>query len=327
MTSHDAGLGRRTPVRPFPWQAQFVALAAIWGSSFLCIKVLVDADWAPVHVALGRVLLGAVFLLGVLRWQSASLPRDRRVWAHLAVVALLMNAVPFSLFAFGETKVSSIVAGLWNGTTPLFTLVVVLAFLPDERPDRRRLLGLAGGFLGLTCLLGPWQGLGGDELLGHLACFGGALCYGLGVPYTRRFLSGRPESGVSLAAAQLLLASAMLAVVAPLGGAVPTSFGADAVASLLVLGVLGSGMAYVLTYAIVRAAGPTTFSTVTYLIPVFSTALGVLVLSEDLSWNEPVGAAVVLGSMWAAQRRGASRTQSTTPSTAHTSPHPSPQRA
>jgi drug/metabolite transporter (DMT)-like permease len=255
-------------------------------------------------VALGRVGLGALFLGALLAIRRTPLPRGR-IWLHLAVVALLMNVIPFTLFAYGETKVSSILAGLWNATTPLFTLVVLLTVMRGERPDRRKVLGLAGGFAGVVLLLGPWQGLGGDELAGHVACLVAAVCYGLGVPYTRRHLSGRPESGVALAAAQLLCGTAVLAVLAPLQGGPDLALGADAIASLLVLGILGSGVAYVLMHAIVRAAGPTTFSTVTYVIPIVSTALGVVILSESLGWNEPAGAAVVLGSLWWSTRRPA----------------------
>jgi drug/metabolite transporter (DMT)-like permease len=273
------------------WHAQFVALAAIWGSSFLCIKVLGE-DWPATHVALGRVGLGALVLLLIVALRRIPLPRDPRTWGHLAVAGLLMNAAPFTLFAYGEQTVSSIAGGLWNATVPLTALVFVLLLLPDERPDRRRLTGLAIGFAGVVVLLGPWQTEGG-ALLGHLACLAAACCYGLGAPWTRRHLAHRPESGVALAAAQLLLATGMLALVAPLEGA-PNGTDAAGVASLLVLGVLGSGVAYVLTYAIVRAAGATTFSTVAYLIPLFSTALGVLLLGEGLRPNEPVGALVVL---------------------------------
>jgi drug/metabolite transporter (DMT)-like permease len=283
------------------WRAQFVLLSAIWGSSFLCIKVL-DGVWAPVQVALARVALGAVFLVVVLAVRRTPLPRDPAAWKHVAVVGLLMNALPFTLFAYGEQHVSSVIAGLWNGTTPLMTLVAVLLLLPEERPDARRLAGVAGGFAGLVVLLGPWQGLGGGKLLGDAACALGACCYGLGLTYTRRYLSARPEGGVSLAGAQLLCATAMLLVVAPLEGAPSLALDGGEIASALVLGVLGSGLAYVLTHAIVRAAGATTFSLVTYVIPIFSTALGVTILSESVSWNQPVGAAIVLGSMWAASR-------------------------
>lgn len=281
----------------FPvWRAQFVLLAAIWGSSFLSIKVLGDT-WSPTQVAFGRIALGALTLLAVIRVRGERLPRDPRVWGHLAVVGALMNAVPFTLFAVGERHVSSVVAGLWNATTPLMALVAVLLLLPEERPSRRRRIGLAVGFAGVACVLGPWHGLDGDALLGHLVCAAAAACYGVGLPYTRRHLAGRTESGPALAAGQLLCATAMLAVVVPFAGAPNLHLPLDAVASLVGLGVLGSGVAYVLTYAIVRAAGATTFSTVTYVIPVFSTALGVLVLAEPVSWNQPLGAALVLGAM------------------------------
>ena len=201
MTSRSASAGRSFVMQS--WRAQFVLLSAIWGSSFLCIKVL-DEVWAPVDVALARVALGALFLVGLLVVRRTPLPRDPVAWRHVAVVGLLMNALPFTLFAYGEQHVSSVIAGLWNGTTPLMTLVAVLLLLPDERPDRRRLAGLAGGFAGLVVLLGPWQGLGGGKLLGDLACALGACCYGLGLTYTRRHLSARPEGGVELAGAQLL---------------------------------------------------------------------------------------------------------------------------
>jgi drug/metabolite transporter (DMT)-like permease len=284
------------PTPAVAWRAQFAALAVMWGSSFLCIKVL-GRHWAAPDVALGRVALGAVFLVGLMGVRRLPLPRGR-IWLHIAVVAMLMNAVPFTLFAYGETKISSVLAGLWNATTPLTTMVVLLTVMREEPLDARRLAGLVGGFMGVALLLGPWHGLGGGHWLGHLACLGGAICYGLGVPYARRHLAGRPESGVSIAAGQLLCATLVLLLVLPLAGTPSLRLGAGPWASLIVLGVLGSGVAYVLMHAIVRAAGASRFSTVTYVIPVVSTTLGVVLLSEPLSWNEPVGAAVVLGAMW-----------------------------
>jgi drug/metabolite transporter (DMT)-like permease len=218
-----------------PWRLNFVLLAVIWGSSFLCIKVLGE-DWAAVTSRWAGSRSARSSCSGCSRPAHRAAARTRGL-GHLAVVGFLMNALPFTLFAYGETKVSSILAGLWNATTPLMVLVVVLTVMREERPDRRALLGLAGGFAGVALLLGPWKSLGGDELLGHLACLGAAACYGMGVPYTRRYLSARPESGPSLAAAQLACGTAMLLVVAPLAGAPTTALAADAVVSLLVLGV------------------------------------------------------------------------------------------
>ena len=143
-------------------------------------------------------------------------------------------------------------------------------------------------------LLGPWRGLGGNELQGQLACAGAAVCYGGGFLYTRRHLAGRAISGVSLSAGQLICATVMLALLLPFASGPTSHIGLDGLGSLLALGILGSGVAYALNYAIVRAAGATVASTVTYLIPVFSTVLGVVVLGEPLAWNQPVGAAILL---------------------------------
>src|SRR5919202_5202642 len=184
------------------WLPEFVLLSAIWGASFLFIKVG-DRALAPLQVAFVRCALGALALAAILVARRERLQRERRLWMHLFVVALLFNSVPFALFAWGETEVSSVVAGIANATTPLYTLLVGLLVLPQERPTRGRVLGLAVGFVGVAIVLGPWRDIGG-ELLGYLACLAAAACYGIGFPDTRRFLTRRGESPVRLSAAPVL---------------------------------------------------------------------------------------------------------------------------
>ena len=279
------------------WRAHFVALAAIWGSSFLFIKVL-DRHWPPTWVALGRVALGAATLVVLVYARGERLRVPREAWPHLLIASLFLNAIPFTLFAFGERHVSSIVAGLWNASAPLWVLV-----FGDEQLTRTRAAGLAFGFAGVVLLLGPWRGLGGGEAIGHLACAGAAVCYGIGFPYARRYVATRPESGVVLAAGQLLCATAVLAVFTPFTATPTLHIGTGGVFGILVLGVLGTGVAYVLNYAILRAAGATTASTVTYVVPVFSTVLGAVVLGETVHWNQPVGAVVLLTGIAISQGR------------------------
>jgi drug/metabolite transporter (DMT)-like permease len=274
------------------WLPAFALLSAIWGASFLFIKVG-DRAFEPLQVAFGRCALGAVALLAIMATRRERLPRGREAWTHLFVVAILFNSVPFALFAWGETEVSSVVAGIANATTPLYVLLVSLAVLPDERPTRGRVLGLAVGFAGVVVVLGPWRDIGG-QLLGYLACLAAAACYGIGYPYTRRFLTGRPESGIALSAAQVLCGTIQLALVVPWTTHAPHRFPLDAVLCMLALGAGGTGIAYVLNYDVIRRAGAQIASTVTYLVPLFSTVLGVAILGEALSWNQPVGAAVVL---------------------------------
>jgi drug/metabolite transporter (DMT)-like permease len=282
------------------WEAQYLLLALVWGASFLFIKEALKG-LPPVDVALARVACGAAVLLALLAVSGDRLPRGRSTWGHLAVVAFLSNTIPFTLIAYGETHVSSVLAGIWNATTPLWTLAVATLALPDERPTRGRVAGMLVGFAGVVVVLGPWQGLGGSALTGQIMCAGAALCYGIGFPYMRRFLAGREASGAALSAGQLTCATVQLGVATAFVGGSPHGVTPKVVAAILALGVLGTGLAYVLNFAIIRAAGATVASTVTYLIPLVSTVLGLVVLGEQVRWNEPVGAAIVLASMAASQ--------------------------
>jgi len=274
------------------WKVPFLLLAAIWGASFLFIKVGVE-DLAPLQVAFARCAIGAVVLAGWVAATGERPGRDPALLGHMAVAGLLFCAVPFSLFSWAETEVTSVVAGIWNATTPLLTLLAVLVLVPAERPTRDRVAGLALGFAGVVVVLGPWDAGAGGPALAQLACLGAAGCYGLGFAYLRRFVSARRESGVVLSALQLAWATVMLAPFAALGG-VPEAVSADVLGSMLALGALGSGVAYVLNYRVLRAAGPTTAASVTYLVPLFATVFGIAILGEGLTWHQPAGAAVVL---------------------------------
>jgi drug/metabolite transporter (DMT)-like permease len=284
-----------------PWRAEFALLTVIWGSSFLCIKVAVD-DLAAIDVALGRVALGAGALAVILGVTGDQLPRGRRVWSHLAVAGLFAGALPFALQCYGETHVSSVVAGLWNATMPLFVLIGATALLPDERPTSGRLIGFLAGFAGVVLIIGPWREATGGDLVGQLMFAAASASFGFGFPYIRRFLVGRPESGLSLTCGQLLCATAMLAVATLFAGGSPAGLGADAGLAMLWLGVLSTGVGFAINYDIVRQAGATTAAAITYVAPIVSTALGVIALGEGLSWNQPVGVAVVIGGVAFSER-------------------------
>jgi drug/metabolite transporter (DMT)-like permease len=290
------------------WPVQLVLVALIWGASFLFIKVELDAGIAPVHIALLRCVFGAAALLAILLVTRDRLPRDRGLYVHLLVLAALMNAAPFVLFAYGETEVSSLLAGIFNSLTPLTTLLFSLVVLPDEPPTAGRVAGITVGFAGVLVVLAPWEGIGGGSLLGALACIGAATCYGLAFPYLRRHLSGRPETAVAISAAQVSLGGLLLLLVAPLGPLPDEVPGIEAWLSILALGALGTGVAYVLNFNVVRAAGAQTGSMVTYLVPVFAVVLGVVILGEPLSWHEPAGGALIIAGVALAQRRPARRT-------------------
>jgi drug/metabolite transporter (DMT)-like permease len=293
------------------WQVQLLLVALIWGASFMFIKVELDAGIAPVHVAFLRCAFGAPALLLILAVTKDRLPRDRSFWGHVLVLGTLMNAAPFALFAYGETEVSSLLAGIFNALTPLMTLLFSIGMLPDEPPTAEKVAGLGVGFLGVLVVLAPWHGLGGGSLLGALACIGAATCYGLAFPYLRRHISGRPETGVAVSAAQVTIGGLLLLVFTPFSALPDHVPGVWAWLSILGLGVLGTGVAYILNFNVVREAGAQTASMVTYLVPVFAVVFGVTILGEPVSWHEPAGGALIIAGVALAQGRLRARQPST----------------
>jgi len=285
------------------WLPGFLALAAIWGTSFLFIKVGVR-ELHPLWLTFARVAAGAATLLVIVALTRDRLPRDGRLWGHLVVVAALGVTLPFTLFGYGEQRVSSVLAGIWNAATPLVALPLAALVFRTEPFTRRRAAGIAIGFAGVLTVLGVWQGVGGTQLTGQLMCFGAAMCYAVAIPYQKKFVAGRAGSGVSIAAAQLLVALAQLGLAAPLfAGAPPrvTALSTDVVLCVLALGALGTGVAFVLNFRVIRLAGASTSASVTYLMPVVATVVGVTVLGEDLHWFQPVGALIILAGVATSQ--------------------------
>jgi drug/metabolite transporter (DMT)-like permease len=294
--------GSATRRRVSGWPVRFLALAAIWGMSFLFIKVG-DGSFAPLQLALLRVALGTGTLLGIVAVRGDRLPVGLRVWGHLLVASLLLNVLPFAFFAYGEMHVTSILAGIWNGSAPLWTTIVAVSIYRTERPTWVGAVGISLGFVGVLVVLGG-SGFGSGTLLGNLLCLGAAVCYGLGYPYARRFLTGLDVSLVALSAAQLMCATAVLLAAVLLTTSVPHTVTSGAVVSVVALGILGTGVAYVLNYSLIREAGATAASTVTYLVPLFATIVGVVALREPLTINEPIGGAIVVLGVVLSQRWG-----------------------
>lgn len=294
--------GTQPPLRVWlPW---LVGLAAIWGCSFLFISVGVR-ELHPTYVTLGRVASGALTVAIVLRFTGERLPRDPIVWAHLAVPGLLIS-VAFTLFGYGEQRIPSLLAGIWNGTTPLIALPAAVLLFRTERFSVVRAIGLLLGFTGTLVVLGAWQGLGGAEFTGQLLCFLAAACYGIAIPYQQRYVNPRVSSDVAVSAGTLLCASVAMVVVSPLVGGMPPSpadLSPEVIGSVLALGSIGTGLALAIHARNIRWVGGSTASYVTYLSPLFAIAVGMAVLGEEPHWYQPVGGAVVLLGVAIAQGR------------------------
>ncbi|CAM5681734.1 DMT family transporter [Streptomyces violaceorubidus] len=192
--------------------------------------------------------------------------------------------------------------GICNATSPLWGMALSLVALSEDRPTRR-VAGLGIGFLGVLTVLGVWQGFHGLDLTGTALALLASLSYPVGWIYVRRALAGSSHSHLSLTGSQLGLATLQLAVVTPVFTSVPTGFPVLPVLAVAALGVLGTGLAFLIQYDLVAEVGPTTAQMVTYFTPVIATAAGVALLGESLSWSTPVGAAVVLAGAALTQSR------------------------
>ena len=267
-------------------------LALFWGSSFLWIKLALHG-LSPVQITLVRLVTGGGLVLVLCLIARERLPRERRTWVHLAVAAIFGNVLPFTLFAVGERTVDSGVAGVLNATTPLWAFLIGILVGTERGLTAVRVGGLLLGFAGTLLIFAPWQAAGLASW-GALAILGAAISYGIVFVYIGRFLAGRAGSPMALSAAQLLTAAGLTTLTIPVAGLQPVHIQPLALVAATILGVFGTGLAYVMNYRLIVDEGPTNASTVGYLLPVVSVALGAIFLSESLTARVIAGMVVVL---------------------------------
>lgn len=284
-------------------EVALAALAVIWGASFLFIKVALEG-LSPTQIVAGRLLSGAAVLGVAVRFGVARYPRGAYEWRVVATMAVIANVFPFALFAWGEERVTSSMASVLNATTPLWTAAMAaIAMLPGERLNLRRVLGLLVGLTGVVIIVQPWESAGG-QVLGELACVGAAACYGVSFVYTSRRITGHIPA-MTAAVGQITAGAALATVVAIATTATSdaaTSVDFGIAASVVTLGAVGTGVAYLLFFHLIETGGPTAASTVTFAMPFVGVLLGVLVLDERVGWNVALGGAIVVAGIVAVRR-------------------------
>jgi len=301
----DASLPARPNAGPSnAWiAAQFTLTGIVWGSSFLFMKVALEG-MSPGQVAWSRLVLGAITLGIFVTLRRERLPRVPRVWMHMTVLAITFCVIPFLLFSWAQQHVTSGLASIYNATTPIMTAIMAGLLFRVERLKGMQIAGIVVGILGVMVLIAPWEGLDLDQsLIAQLAILGATACYGFSLAYMRKFVSNSGMSALMFSFLNIGIAAAIMLVLTPVVALGPVSLNPFIVGSVLLLGCLGTGVAYIWNQNALRAWGPTRASTVTYLTPVVGVALGLIVLGEPLSWNEPAGAIVVFLGILLAQDR------------------------
>ena len=273
-----------------------LTLAALWGASYLFIKVGVDGGFSPAALMSTRALLAGVVLLGYLMatvGAREAVGRLRGAWRQCLVLGFLNAALPFWLVAWGETHIDSGLAGIAQATVPIFSLLIGLRFLPHERIGPARVAGVCLGLVGVAFVAGGASPNGGAwAVAGTLAVVLASIFYASAGIYGQLSIGGT-ISGPVLAAGSMLAGGLILlpfAIVRP-PTSVPT---AGAIGSLLMLSLLGTALAQLLLFRVIALFGARRLSLVTYLLPGFALAYGALILDEQVGAAALIGLALIL---------------------------------
>lgn len=274
---------------PVDW-VMLVSLSLIWGGSFVASEIAL-AGFTPLSLVTFRVAAGAAVLVPLAYLLRSPLPGfgtrlNRKVWLHIAGLAILSNALPFNLLTWAQTHVTAGYAGVSMAAMPLFVLPLAHVFVPGERMTRRRAVGFVIGFCGVAILFGPAAFATSDdpsEGLARVACLAAALCYACGSIVTRL---SPPAPMAAFSAGSLLIAAIVL---------IPVAFAVETPLALrpdqgewgaaLFLAALPTGGAALLLVTLIRRAGPPFLSLVNYMVPVWAAVFGAVLLDEDLSWT------------------------------------------
>lgn len=277
-----------------PWVLKYIVSGLIWGGSFLFIELALGF-LEPIGVAFWRGAFGTLAMLVVIAINRSKLPKDFEIWKRLTIAGLFMSAIPFALFAFAQQYVSSALAGIINAMTPIATVLMLLVAFRTEKPKPHVVFGLFVGLIGVLVVLGVWQGFGTNEPLAIIALLAAILCYGIGTPYVRNYVTPLKLATEISVLGQIGTATVMLLPFYIFTGklfvAVPSLIELGAI---IAVGALGSGVAYLLYYQYLEVVGSAIASAVTYITPIIAVILGFVLLGETLHWYEPVGGLIVI---------------------------------
>ncbi len=273
-----------------------IALGTIWGSSYLFIKVA-GADFPPLTLVAIRTTLAMFTLVLFLALQRQPLPPRRwRTWLPLIAMGVFNGVIPYTLITWGETEISSSLAGILTGAMPIFTVIIAHLFTQDEKLNTYKVLGIILGFAGVVILFLPGLGSGLKlSVLGELAVVTAACSYALSGVIAHKYVRGLSHAATAFG--QFFTAAA---VMLPLSLAIDRPLGLhpslEPILMLLTLAVLNTAVAYLFFYWLIEHTGPTTTSLVTYVSPVSALFLGWVILGERLDWTTFAGLlAIILG--------------------------------
>lgn len=268
-------------------------ISITWGFSFLFIKVAGEF-LDPFQQTFGRLILGAIALSIFMGFTSRKFITDKNALRHIFFLAIISQVIPFTLVAWAEHYITTIAASLINSMLSLWVALFAIWLLPEEKLNRTKSFGLLLGFFGIMILLGIWDA----NFRGNWLAYGAGVIWTIGYAisniWTRKYLTPMKLDAVSVTVAQLSIGASILGIFSFFVSSAPTSYPLNGVASLILLGIVGTGIAFALNLELINRAGSVISSTTGYSMPVVATVAGVIFLREELNWYEPIGAVIAL---------------------------------
>ena len=273
--------------------ALFIAVSVLFGGNYMWAHFALES-FSALEVAWGRTVLAAATLAIVLLITKDHYPRGKEIWIKLNIAAILFNTVSFVGMATAVSRISTVQVSIWNALVPLVTLGFVLVFIPEENPTWRRVTGLSMGFLGALFIAHPWSGLGDFDAIGTGAIMVGTTSYAAGLVYARRNFVNVKDTPTSIAAGQMLCASIHFTLILPWFVTITTDATTISLISLLILGVVGTGITYIMIQTLIKQSGAGVASDTTYVILFVAIMLGIIVLGESINIWQIIGSALIL---------------------------------
>lgn len=273
--------------------ALFLTVSVLFGGNYMWAHFALQS-FSALEVAWGRTVLAAATLAVVVLVTKDHYPRGKEIWIKLNVAALLFNTVSFVGMATAVSRITTVQVSIWNALVPLVTLGFVLVFIPEENPTWRRIIGLSMGFLGAIFIAHPWSGLGDFDALGTGAIMIGTTSYAAGLVYARRNFANVSDTPTSIAAGQMLCASIHFTLILPWFVTITTDASTISIASMLILGIVGTGITYIMIQTLIKQSGAGVASDTTYVILFVAIVLGIVVLGEELNIWQIIGSGLIL---------------------------------
>ena len=273
--------------------ALFITVSVLFGGNYMWAHFALQS-FSALEVAWGRTVLAAATLAIVLLVTKDSYPRGKEIWIKLNIAAILFNTVSFVGMATAVSRITTVQVSIWNALVPLVTLGFVLLFIPEENPTWRRVTGLSMGFLGAVFIAHPWSGLGDFDALGTGAIMIGTTSYAAGLVYARRNFANVSFTPTSIAAGQMLCASIHFTLILPWFVTITTDASNISLISILILGVVGTGITYIMIQTLIKQAGAGVASDTTYVILFVAIMLGIIVLGEAMNIWQIIGSSLIL---------------------------------